>query len=230
MGQSSVWQDMVRRADYDRWFCTLFAPAEKRAGIWLLYAFNHELARAREVVSEPGLALIRLAWWREVVEGVERRHEVAGPLGAALREGWFEREDLLGLVEARGFEMEEDAPDFDGFLNFSRATAGRLARVAGKYLGVDSEAVEDVGTGYGIVGALRAAPFFASQGRRVVPEGVSEGRLLQVAAGLLDRDVPRVALAAALVGVLARRRLADVRRAFSVGDRVAVARAAVLGL
>ena len=34
-----------------------------------LYAFNHELARAREAVSEPPLALIRLQWWREVVEG-----------------------------------------------------------------------------------------------------------------------------------------------------------------
>jgi len=145
--------DMVRRVDYDRWFCSLFAPGGKREGLWVLYAFNHELARAREVGREPMMALVRLAWWREVVEGAERRHEVAGPLGAALRAGWFERGDLLGLVEARGFEVEEDAPDFDGFMNYVRGTAGRLARVAGKYLGVDSAAVADVGTGYGIVGA-----------------------------------------------------------------------------
>jgi phytoene synthase len=220
--------DMVRRADYDRWFCSLFAPGGKREGLWLLYAFNHELARAREVASEPMMALVRLAWWREVVEGAERRHEVAGPLGAALREGWFERGDLLGLVEARGFEVEEDAPDFDGFMNYVRGTAGRLARVAGKYLGVDSAAVEDVGTGYGIVGALRAAPFLRARGRLVVPEG-SEGRLLEVAKGLLAQEVPREAMAAALLGVLARRRLGDVSRAFSVVDRAAVALAAVLG-
>jgi phytoene synthase len=100
--------------------------------------------------------------------------------------------------------------------------------VAGKVLGADSAAVEDVGTGYGIVGALRAAPFWAGQGRRVVPEG-AEGRLLEMAAGLLERQVPREALAAALVGVLARRRLEAVGKAFSVGDKLAVVRAAVLG-
>jgi len=218
---------MVRRADYDRWFCSLFAPAGKREGLWVLYAFNHELARAREVGREPIMAMVRLAWWREVVEGAERRHEVAGPVGAALRAGWFERADLMGMVESRGFEVE-DAPDFDGFVNYARGTAGRLARVAGKFLGADSAAVEDVGTGYGIVGALRAAPFLAAQGRRVVPAG-AEGRLLEVARALLDGQVPRVAMAAVLPGVLARRRLRDVSRAFSVGDRVAVMRAAVLG-
>jgi len=227
MGQSSAVGELVRRADYDRWFCSLFAPGGKREGLWLLYAFNHELARAREVGREPMMALVRLAWWREVVEGAQQAHEVAGPLGAALAAGWFERGDLLGLIEARGFELE-DAPDFDGFMNYVRGTAGRLARVAGKYLGVDSAAVEDVGTAYGIVGALRAAPFLRARGRRVVPEG-EEGRLVEVAAGLLDRQMPREALAAGLVGVLARRRLTDVSRAFSVGDRVAVVRAAVLG-
>ena len=41
-------------------------------------------ARSR---ASPALALIRLQWWREVVEGVRRRHEVATPLGAALDAG-----------------------------------------------------------------------------------------------------------------------------------------------
>jgi len=91
MGQSSAVGELVRRADYDRWFCTLFAPGGKREGLWLLYAFNHELARAREVGREPMMALVNLAWWREVVEGAQREHEVAGPLGAALRAGGFER-------------------------------------------------------------------------------------------------------------------------------------------
>ena len=60
---------------------------EKRDALLTLYAFNHELARAREVVSEPPLALIRLQWWREVVEGARRRHEVAEPLPAAIEAG-----------------------------------------------------------------------------------------------------------------------------------------------
>ena len=77
----------MRRHDPDRFLTALFAPPEKRDALLTLYAFNHELARAREAVSEPPLALIRLQWWREVVEGARRRHEVAEPLAAAIEAG-----------------------------------------------------------------------------------------------------------------------------------------------
>ena len=43
----------VRRHDPDRFLTAAFAPAEKRDALLTLFAFNHELARAREVVSEP---------------------------------------------------------------------------------------------------------------------------------------------------------------------------------
>jgi len=86
---------LVRRVDPDRFLTALFAPAEKREALFLLYAFNHELARARESVSEPPLALIRLQWWREVVEGARRHHEIAEPLHAALDARELDRDDLL---------------------------------------------------------------------------------------------------------------------------------------
>ena len=40
---------LVRRHDPDRFLTALFAPPEKRDALLTLYAFNHELARAREV-------------------------------------------------------------------------------------------------------------------------------------------------------------------------------------
>src|ERR1700760_371967 len=98
--------ELVRRHDPDRFLTALCAPPEKRDALLILYAFNHELARAREVVSEPPLALIRLQWWREVVEGAFRRHEVAEPLAAALAARDFDRADLLALIEARELEAE----------------------------------------------------------------------------------------------------------------------------
>ena len=63
------------RADPDRHFATLFAPARARENLALLYLFNHELARAREVASNQMLALIRLQWWREVVQGQPRERK-----------------------------------------------------------------------------------------------------------------------------------------------------------
>src|SRR3954466_5773874 len=71
----------VRRADPDRYFAALFAPAEKRPLLFALYAFNHELARIGEVVHEPMMGEIRLQWWRETLEGARegkpRTHDVA---------------------------------------------------------------------------------------------------------------------------------------------------------
>ena len=78
---------LVRRHDPDRFLTALFAPPDRRDALLTLYAFNHELARAREVASEPPLALIRLQWWREVVEGEPKRHEVATPLSEAIAAG-----------------------------------------------------------------------------------------------------------------------------------------------
>jgi len=220
----------VRKADPDRYFCALFAPAEKREGLWLLYAFNHELARAREVASEPTLALIRLTWWREVVEGVEKSHELATPLAAALQAGWFDRADLSALIDAREAEAEPEIPDYARFMNFARGTAGRLARIAGKFLGADAQSVEDAGTAYGISGILRAAPFLARQGRSLLPtDGTTEARLIEAARGLLPARVPKLARPAALPAVFARRDLSRPGGARRVADRLAVITAALTG-
>lgn len=45
--------DLVRRLDRDRYLCSLFAPEEARDDLFALYAFNLEVARIPETVSEP---------------------------------------------------------------------------------------------------------------------------------------------------------------------------------
>jgi phytoene synthase len=229
MATSSALLLHVRRADPDRFFCSLFAPEQKREFLLLLYAFNHELARAREVVSEPTLGLIRLAWWREVVEGAEKKHEIATPLATALRENVFSRADLAALIDAREAEAGEIA-DFDSFMNYARGTAGKLARIAGKLLGEDSEVVEDFGTAYGISGILRAAPFLRRQNRSLLPaDGTPVEALIAAASGLLNGTPPREARAAWLPAVYARRDLGKPYRPRGLGDKLAVLRAAVTG-
>jgi phytoene synthase len=220
----------LRRADPDRFFCTLFAPAGKREVLALLYLFNNELARAREVASEPLLALIRLNWWREVVSGQPKHHEIATPLGQALDAGLLPRQALRDLISAREIEAEPEIPDFAAFIEYARSTAGRLARIAGNFLGADSDAVEDLGTAYGIAGILRAAPFLAKQGRSLLPaDGTPPDAIIAAAEKLLHAKPPRIALAAALPAVFARRDLGKPFAPRGLGDRLAVLRAAVTG-
>src|SRR5258706_7401227 len=69
---------LVRRHDRDRYQTVLFAPAARREALFALYAFNYEIARVRESVTEPMLGQIRLQWWRANIaaasEGSPVRH------------------------------------------------------------------------------------------------------------------------------------------------------------
>ncbi|MYB15139.1 MAG: hypothetical protein F4X42_18020 [Rhodospirillaceae bacterium] len=94
IGESAVeaCRRLARRHDFERYLATLFAPRRRRPALWILLAFNAEIARTREIVSEAALGQIRLQWWREAVDtavadGPVRQHEVAAPLAAALRAG-----------------------------------------------------------------------------------------------------------------------------------------------
>src|ERR1700752_4314564 len=80
---------LVRRHDRDRFQTVLFAPAARREALFALYAFNYEIARVRERVTEPTLGRIRLEWWRETIAaafegGPVRDHFVAQPLTATI--------------------------------------------------------------------------------------------------------------------------------------------------
>jgi phytoene synthase len=230
MTTSSALLRLVQRTDPDRFFCSLFAPQPQREILLLLYAFNHELARAREVASEPTLALIRLTWWREVVDGAPKKHEIATPLSAAIAAGAFSKADLAALIDAREAEAEPEIPDFDSFMIFARSTAGRLARIAGKLLGEDSAAIEDLGTAYGISGIMRAAPFLRRQNRSLLPaDGTPETKLVDAARNLLRAKPPAAARAAWLPAVYAKRDLGKPFQPHGLGDRLAVLRAAITG-
>jgi phytoene synthase len=227
---------LVRRHDPDRFLTVLFAPPEHRDALLTVYAFDHELARAREVTSEPHLALIRLHWWREVVEGARRRHEVATPLAELLDAGRLGPQDLLPIIDAYETESEpciESQPEWRGWL---LAGAGGIAVAAGRLLeAANPEIFRPVGAALGAARVIRWNLATARRGRCLLPadllalsglsvhtaiaEPESAGVfsvLRQLAAdgqGFLAQApsgrIPRAVIAAALPAVLARR---DLRR------------------
>lgn len=249
----------VRRHDPDRFLTALFAPPPGRDALLALYAFNHELARAREVVSEPPLALIRLEWWREVVEGASRRHEVATPLSLAIANGLLSRDDLLAMIAAREIEAAPSIATLTEWRDYVGGAAGGVAVAAGRALGApEPELLRPFGTAYGVAGLVRGMPALAVRGRCLLPEdllrahGVSPEEalaapasppvrkvlsvLVQEGRALLARAagtrLPRDAVAAALPAVLARRDLARwsaPRMPRGLGDRLAVGLAALRG-
>jgi phytoene synthase len=132
------------------------------------------------------------------------------------------------LIDARELETAPQIPDFAAFMSYARGTAGLLARIAGKTLGADDDAVEDLGTAYGISGILRAHPFLQAAGRSLLPaDGTGETEIIAAARALLHAKAPKAARPAVLPAVFANRDLGKPYCPHGLGDKLAIIRAAL---
>jgi NADH dehydrogenase [ubiquinone] 1 alpha subcomplex assembly factor 6 len=175
---------LVRRHDRDRYQTALFAPAGRREALLALYAFNYEIARVRETVTQPMLGQIRLQWWREVIAvafagAPARQHPVAVPLSAAIREFGLSREPFDRLVDTRERDLGDEAPaSLAALEDYAAGTSAPLVHLALKILGVQGLAVEEtarqVGIGYALAGLLRAIPFHARASRSYIPADIAQ--------------------------------------------------------
>ncbi len=174
----SYCSDQLRRLDHDRYLITLLAPERTRPFVLALYAFNLEIARTAENVSEPMLGQIRLQWWREAVEGIysgtPRRHAVIQPLNEAIRTLELPRAHFDSLIDARESDLEsEPFADRDQFFQYTEITGGLIEELAIRTVAPDEavawSAARQVGQAWAIIGIMRAIPFMAEQGRAMLP-------------------------------------------------------------
>lgn len=177
-GGSEYCADQVRRFDHDRWLTALFAPAPHRPALLALYAFNIEVARTAEQVSEPMLGEIRLQWWRESLEGIAagspREHPVVAALAAAIGEHRLDLQLFDQLIDARTQDLYPAPPaDLAALEHYAAATSGDLTLLALQCLGIrdaDSAAAgRHVGIAYALTGLLRAAPYLARRRKVLLP-------------------------------------------------------------
>jgi len=170
--------ELVAKGDPDRFRATMAAPLDARRVLFPLYAFNIEVSRAPWVTAEPGIAEMRLQFWRDVVEELAagkppRAHEVAAPLADAVPQ------DLVGsldaLVEARRWDIySEPFEDRAGFDSYLDATAATLPVVAARALGAPADAepvLRDAGWAVGLAAFLRAVPALQAAGRVPLVDG-----------------------------------------------------------
>ncbi len=170
---------LARSADYDRYLSAVFAPARRREALFALIAFNHEVARIPEAVSESMLGRIRFQWWRETLDaiyagGPVRRHAVAVPLAAAIRAHDLDRASFDRLLDARESDLEAENPvDLAALERYATATGGVLTTLMLAASGAAAEpaleAGRRVGTAWALVGVLRAAAHHATHGRVMLP-------------------------------------------------------------
>jgi NADH dehydrogenase [ubiquinone] 1 alpha subcomplex assembly factor 6 len=212
---------LVRRHDHDRFQTALFAPARRRESLFSLYAFNYEVARVRETVSEPVLGQIRLQWWRESIAaafdgGPVRHHIVVEALSAVIRACALTRAHFDRMVDAREGDLGA-APwaSLAALEDYAEATSSRLVYLALESLGVHESAANKaafhIGVAYALAGLLRAMPFQARAGRLIIPDDIAEQTQLDASAYRALRSTPALRVATEAIVAVAFGHLAAAR-------------------
>ena len=145
--------DLIRRTDPDRWLSSRFvADPAARADVIALYAYDHELARAPRVASNPLLGEIRLTWWREALDEIfegkaVRRHPTAEALAAAVARRSLPRAPLEAMIDARYRELDPALMSEAEAMEWARDTGGRAAELAVRILDPGQDSAEAVAAG-----------------------------------------------------------------------------------
>ena len=171
--------ELLREGDRERWLCNLFAPAAVRPHLNALYAFSLEIARIRDVVSDPRPGEIRYQWWRELIEGEPRGDIAAHPLAHAvldtIRKFRLPGPAFTNLVDARTFDLYDDPmPGMRQLEGYCGETCSALFRLTSIILAEGrgpggADVVGHAGVAYALTGLLRALPWHAARGQVYLP-------------------------------------------------------------
>lgn len=173
--------DLVRSHDFPRYAATLFAPAAERRALLALYAFNIEIVRVRDQVSQPLPGEIRLQWWTDMlsghVHGSAEGNPVAAELLRAICDFDLPVEPLSLLADEHQFDLYNDPmPTMAALEGYLAATCSALFGLAAQVLAPPSEAVEHLarhaGLAQGIVQVMTNLPRDASHRQLFLPQQV----------------------------------------------------------
>ena len=212
--------EALHEADRDRWLACLFAPDAARPHLFALYAFNAEVARIRDHVSQPILGDMRLQWWIDVINGERGGEAAANPTAAALlatvEKFDLPREKLLDLLEARRFDFYDDPAPDQAFLDkYCEDACSVLFTLADRILG--GEGAQDAsapgGRAYALTGLLRALPWHVARRKCFAPLDLLARHGLRPVDLFAREKAGEVKKALAELRALARQNLAEAKQA-----------------
>ncbi len=174
-------RDLVREHDKDRFLLGLIGNKDQRDALWALFAFHHEIAKTREIVSDTTIGLIRLQWWRDALDRIYAdekppKNVIVENLRDAIKVYDLPRADFDDLLYGREFDLEDAAPaDIDGLVKYIDHVSVPLTKLCLRILGEDfCENARDVSRAFSLAGLLRAIPFYASHHRCYLPQNLLE--------------------------------------------------------
>lgn len=155
-----------------------FLKPDERRAMTVLYAFCREVDDVVDECTEPSVARIKLAWWREEVTRVyagDAQHPVGKALQWAIEKYKLQRELFLEIIS--GMEMDLDYNAYRTFSELSlycyRAAAA-VGLLAAEIFGYEDRATlkyaHDLGMAFQLTNILRDVGEDARRGRVYLPE------------------------------------------------------------
>jgi phytoene synthase len=170
--------ELVRAHDFARYASTLFVAAAQRRALLAIYAFNVEISRVREQVSQPLPGEIRLQWWTDMLAGSGHGGVEGNPVAAelllAIRAFRLPVERLSRLIDEHQFDLYNDPMPtkaaLEGYIDdTSSALFSLAAAIAGRQSPEIDHLARHAGLAQGISRVIAALPLDASRRQLFVP-------------------------------------------------------------
>ncbi|KAM0920498.1 hypothetical protein ACQ4PT_007466 [Festuca glaucescens] len=178
----------VRSYDYHNYLCLLHLPPAMRKAAFTFRAFNVETAKAMDVVSDPRKGLMRLLWWKDVIDKIYANktveHPVALALSSVLSEQKISKRLLKRSLEARindgnrdEYAIPETVPVLERYAEDTQSTILYMTLQAGGIQStVADHAASHIGKASGLLLLLKALPHHVSKQGTIpyIPASVAE--------------------------------------------------------
>jgi len=170
--------DLVRTHDFVRYASTLFMPAAQRRALLAIYAFNAEISRVREQVSQPLPGEMRLQWWTDMLAGAGHGGIEGNPVAAELlqviRDYRLPVDPLSRLIDEHQFDLYNDPmPSMAALEGYINDTSSALFLLAASVAARPSETLDHLarhaGFAQGLVQVIAKLPWDAARRQLFVP-------------------------------------------------------------
>ena len=193
--------DLVRTHDFVRYSSTLFVPSDQRRALLAIYAFNVEIARVREQVSQPLPGEMRLQWWTDLLDGRGHGGVEGNPVAAELLlsiQSWrLPAERLSRLIEEHQFDLYNDPmPSMAALEGYITETSSALFSLAAAIAGRQSPEIEHLarhaGLAQGIAQIMTRLPLDAARRQLFVPLQLLENKGLGMEEVFAGKETPEL--------------------------------------
>ncbi|HYW17094.1 MAG TPA: squalene/phytoene synthase family protein [Allosphingosinicella sp.] len=145
--------------DPDRILALSYVPTKRRAAVGALWRLDAALGAALAGGREPMISRIKLAWWREALERLDREPAPAEPvlqeLEAHVLPDGVGGAELAGMEEGWAALASPEPLGPQELTAYARARGGRLFRLTARLLGDPRAEVDEAGEAWSLVDLAR---------------------------------------------------------------------------